>query len=218
MHHHVHAINTKITCIFNNTTDVPVIFKSFQDNNSRPVETKKLNPNEFFTSNVTISNTVTYDIQPNIETLAYPFMLNGAYNIVFNTPAYPYKFSLIKGSFTNPDPASQNAILATTQITNKTTFPINASIVLKDMGYSNNFVNQPYQSTSTTKLPFNIFQAVNTTKLPVNGFYAITDTIEKLTIASGIQGYNSGPLSSVSIKSRCDIVNHHGFIKTYMTN
>ena len=207
---------TKVTCIFKNTTDIPVTFKSFQDTNSRPVEIKNLNAGESFKSNVPADKTVTYDIQPNIHSLAYPFMLTGAYNIVFNTAAHPHEFSLEKGSFTNPDPASGNAVLSTVQITNKTTFPVNASILLKNMGQSNDTANQPYPSVGTTNMPISTPQATNTTKLPVNGFYAITDTIEKLSIASGLNGYNSGPLSPSSIKSKCEIINHNGSIKIYM--
>ena len=208
--------NTGVTCIFKNTTDIPLTFRSFQDTNSRPVETTNLKPGEYFKSNVPVNKTVTYSIQPNIHSLAYPFMLTGAYNIVFDTPAHPHEFSLEKGSFTNPDPASQNAVTSTVQITNRTTFPVNASILLKDAGQSNDSSNQPYSSVSTTNMPISTYQAMNTTKLPVNGFYAMTDTIEKLTVASGVNGYNSGPLSPSSVKSRCEIVNHHGSIKTYM--
>ena len=207
---------TTVTCIFKNTTDIPVTFKSFQDTNNRPVEIKNLNAGQSFKSSVPADKTVTYDIQPNIHSYAYPFMLNGAYNIVFNTPSHPHEFSLEKGSFTNPDPASGNAVLSTVQVTNRTTFPVNASILLKNMGQSNDTANQPYPSAGTTNMPISTPQATNTTKLPVNGFYAITDTIEKLTIASGLNGYNSGPLSPSSIKSRCEIVNHNGTIKTYM--
>lgn len=216
--HYLSAITTVIS-VFKNTTDFPVIFKSFQDDNNQPIETKNLKPGESFTSTVNTTQTIIYDIQPNIPTLSYPFMINGAYNIVFNTPTHPYRFSLIKGSFTNPDPSSQNAILATTQITNNTTFPINATIILKGMGQSAANLNAPYPAMGTTKQKNDGFtQAINTTKLPINGFYAITDTIEKLTISSALQGYSSGKLSPFSIKKQYDIVNHYGSIKIYTNN
>jgi len=207
-----------ITCNFTNTTEIPLTFKSFQDTNNRPIEIKNLNPGETFKSTVQSAQTVTYDIQPNIESLAYPFMHNGAYNIVFNTPAHPYKFSLEKGSFTNQDPTSGNAIISTVQVTNRTTFPVNISIALKDMGTLNDTANQPYPSVSTTNMPISTEQAFKTTKLPVNGFYAMTDTIKKLTVSSGLNGYNSGALPPLSIKNKCEIVNHHGSIKTYMSS
>jgi|GEM_PF-2450042 len=186
---------TQVTCIFTNTTQFPITFKSFQDDNNKPIEIKNMNIGESITSKIQAKKTVVYDIQANINTYVPQLTTSGLFNIYYDTRRN--KFSYEKGSFTEIDPGTQNAILSTVQITNRTILPINVSILLKDTG-------QARQDPTTPS------QAVFYTKLPINGFYSVTDPVDHIVINHAINGYHSHPLSLSSVKSKYNIIDNFG--------
>lgn len=193
----------QVTCTFKNSTEIPVTFKSFADLGSQPTEIKNINSGESFTSNLQAEKSVAYDMQPNVDPYYPSFTPIGAFNIYYNK--YQNKFSYERGSFTNEDPETQNAIVSSFQITNRTIFPIKFSIFLKDAGQGTQYLHEPPQ-------------AIHRTKLPINGFYALTDAVDRIIIYPAINGYHSKALPLYSIKNRCDIINNNGNITIQMNN
>jgi hypothetical protein len=207
--------NVGITCLFKNTTGIPLLFKSYRDTNNQPAETVKLGIGQSTKSHIIANKTITYDIQPNINDLNYHSMVEGAYNILYHEPLYKNQFSLRRGSFTNATPKSfDSAIISTGQITNKTAFPVNIIINLKDAGQRYAYVNLTNQANNGPQQDANQSDpAVTKTLLQPNGFYALTDPIRNVIISCGINSYNSGPLSLISIPNQYIIVNYEGSIR-----
>lgn len=196
-------IARQVSCIFKNSTEIPVKFSSFADSDTKPTEIKKINSGQSFTSNLEAEKTVSYDIQPNVDPYTPSFTPLGAFNIHYDQRRN--KFSYDRGSFTNENPETQNAILSTFQITNRANFPIKFSIFLKDAGQATQYLHEPPQ-------------AINRTKLPINGFYALTDPVDRIIIYPAINGCHSKSLPLYSVKNRCSIINNNGNISMHMDN
>jgi len=200
----IHIIAARqVTCIFKNSTEIPVTFNSFVDANNKPTEIKKINPSQSFTSNLQAEKTVSYDIQANIDPYYPSFTPIGAFNIYYDKRRN--KFSYDRGSFTNENPETQNAVLSTFQITNRAKFPINFSIFLKDAGQATQYLHEPPQ-------------AIHRTKLPINAFYALTDAVDRVIIYPAINGYHAKDLPLYAIKNKCNIINNNGNIRIDMNN
>jgi len=210
--------STNVTSIFRNTAEFPILFQSFQDKNTTPIETKIIESQASFTSNIQANSTVRYGIAPSIQPQRLS-MSTGSKNIVYNIPQAKNQFAVQPATLKQKD--VKDSYLSDTsvmQIFNSTTFPINISVVLKDAGQvTPNLIPDPTKNNLLTPDPIPT-QALKETRLPQGGSYSTDDPITSITISCAVKKYVSQEMPLSTVKSNYDIVHEFGKVRMVAQN